>query len=211
MNEDRLSELYRLGTRPGSDRREDCLDPATVLAAIEGEPSAREHAVDHAGRCSACAEDLRLALGLEGLAEVRREPRTSVRWLRLAASIAIGAGLALAAMRIVQVSPDDPAAIRGEADSTWSDTTPADRATISAAPTRLAWAPRPAATEYSAAIVDEESKLIWESPRVSIPRADLPEEVVDRLHGGGVFYWRVTVWGARGASTSPLLRFEVRP
>jgi hypothetical protein len=61
------------------------------------------------------------------------------------------------------------------------------------------------------ALFDEESNLIWESSQDAGTRVALAPDTVARLQKGGTFYWRVTVRGASGASTSPLLRFDVRP
>jgi hypothetical protein len=212
MNDNRLSELYRLGTRP-PERRDGCLTPEHILAAIDGPLDARERAADHAGQCSACAEEIRVALGLrEGLAEPSRRPASATAsWLRLAAAVAIGAGLALLALRTGNFAPEPPSPTRGESEIVWPGTTPPDGARLTSAPTALAWAARPGATSYRVALYDEESSLLWEGPPGADPRVELSAEAVSRLQRGGTFYWRVTIRGSGGGSTSPLLRFDVRP
>jgi hypothetical protein len=210
MNETRLSELYRLGTRP-RDRREGCLTPEEILAALDGPAEARERAADHAGQCSACAEEMRVALGLGELSTAPRRVPSSTNWLRLAAAVAFGAGLALLALRTGRFIPDSPSPTRGESRVAWASSTPPDGAALSAAPTVLAWEARPGASAYRVALFDEESNLIWESSQDAGTRVALAPDTVARLQKGGTFYWRVTVRGPSGASTSPLLRFDVRP
>lgn len=217
-----LSELYRHGTRR-DEPSEGCLTPEEVYAAAVGsDPTTRGRATDHAGRCSTCAEDLRLALQLRpvagesaavpgGSSTTSRERPTPVRtpWLRLAAALVIGGGLALVALRITR-APEGPSPLRGEVSSLWASTAPPDGALLDRAPSRLFWPARPDASGYTVALFDDESTPIWESPRLASPGVELPPEVVSRLSAGGTFLWRVTVWARVARTTSPLLHFDVR-
>ena len=217
-----LSELYRHGTRRDEPSAACLTAEETYAAAVGSDPTTRERATDHAGRCSTCAEDLRLALQLAsaaresaaelgGLSVTERKRRTPVpaAWLRLAAVLVIGAGLALVAVRSSR-APEGPAPTRGEVPSPWASTTPPDGALLDRVPSRLSWPAQPAASGYTVALFDDESTLVWESPRIASSGVELPAEVVSRLSAQGTFFWRVTVWAKGTRTTSPLLRFEVR-
>jgi hypothetical protein len=210
--EDReLGARYRLGTTPERDRS-DCFSAEQLAEAASGQDlPMRERAIDHAARCAACAEELRLALDLEPWARRAGRavgPRSLPAWLPVAAALL----LALGAVLWVRTSrPPREAEPRRGMSETAPAVRPSDGESLAAAPEALSWQALPGARAYSVELFDAESTPIWSSGRLDAARAELPAEIRSKISAGGEFFWRITVFEESERRELPLSRFRVSP
>jgi hypothetical protein len=218
VDEERLKNLYRAGTEPAD--RAACPSGEELQNAALGRLSAASRAaiLAHAAGCSACADELRLAMELEPWAEraartldpgKHRETTAGGWWLAAAAValLAIGAALAL---RFGRPTAEPVGVMRGQEEAA-SAVLPADGTLLRQAPDSLTWAPVSGARAYSVEVFDAESTPLWSSRRLTTPRVDLPPEVRHRISEGGGFLWRVVVYDESGRRDLALGRFVVSP
>lgn len=185
---------------------------ALVLGEVAGD--ARLRLADHLVACRRCA-------GIYGtLAELDREAtaapagagrgaasprRRLVGWAAAAAALLVAAGLALFELPAGERRGE---VVRGR-HAAMSAAHPPHGARLAAPPRRLAWVAEEPGAIYRVVVYDAESVPWWESARTREPALALPAAVRDRLAAGGTFYWRVRIESERGASATPLYRFEV--
>ena len=170
VDEERLKNLYREGTEPAD--RAACPSAEELQEAVVGRLSAASRAATlaHAADCSACADELRLALELEPWAEraahkldpgKRRETTAGRRWLAAAAVLLLAIGAVLA-LRFGRRVPEPVGGMRGQEEPAPA-VLPSDGAILQQAPDALTWAPVPGARAYLVELFDAESTPLWSS------------------------------------------------
>lgn len=239
LTEAKLKELYQRQTARTQRRPAGCLTEEQFVRVAIGELSQQERleAAQHLSTCSDCTEEYRLIQALKpwakeaeqvtalgsparltekpgGLAAKVRavwQPLTSVyRWQVVTAAliVMVAAGASIILWQNLGLTEDAVSSERG-GSSVPMKIDPLDRATLSAAPDRLAWSAVGAAESYQVSLYDFESTPIWESPRVSSTSVLLPQEVRQRLQPGQRYYWRVIAQSATERRQSELFQFVI--
>ena len=203
---------------PRSERG--CAEVETILRVIEGDATAAERAAfaDHVLVCSDCAEEYRAARSAGELfppaardASPGALPSASRLPPWLAAAAAVFVLLALSVVVLRQPRRESPALLeRGPAPAT-SAVEPADGSTLTEPPAKLSWAPVDGADGYRVVVYDAESTPLWQAGQLAEAQAALPEELRERLRGGGDFSWRVETRRRGEHLSSVLHRFSLRP
>lgn len=174
------------------------LDEATWERLACGELSAPERirARTHIAACGECARiDAALSTLREealtfdpGVPERSAAPaaRPVVRWLAMAAGLAVAVGGAAYLLRSPALQPDGPATVRGAQDAR-----PQARAPLGAqkvAPQSFSWAPIPHARRYQVKLFSADAQPIWTSPPIEGTTTPWP----DGFSAPGTYYWQVT-------------------
>jgi hypothetical protein len=179
----------------------DCPAPERIWDAAAGvAPQAEVHAiVEHTARCAACAEDWRLARGIEQAAGEEAGPRESpgVRErerIRPRAALPIAASVILAAATAVYV-----ARRAGEPSGSGYRTAPTDAIRSLLEQDRvlprdrcqLRWSAAPEGSRYDVIVTTRKLDPVLESRDLAAPELGIPESVLDTGPGGGDLLWRV--------------------
>jgi hypothetical protein len=209
LRDEDLRTAYRASAAPAGA----CPDSAALVRAAEGTlgDEEREAVIAHLETCARCAEDVKIAFAAFGpvrSAASRSALLPSRPWLAAAAAALLGVGAAVVLLRARPVA--EPAAERGVAVSA-QRTDPPDGAVLAEAPTTLVWADARSAEEYSFALYDAESRLLWQGSPSKDPHAALPPDVRARLEGGRRYLWRVKATRGFETQESPVFAFALKP
>ena len=197
-------------TRSGP-RRADCPASERLAAAAVGslaEPDV-EVVADHLGECPDCAEEYRLALGLEeegaAPAVVPRRARLA-RGTAWAGAVAAVLLLALAAPTLLHRPPATDLRYRGPADARITTLEPEG---VTPAPLRrFRWQPVPGADGYDVRLYGEDGGLVWRT-ETTVPEAAIP---TDSKVGPGRYRWMVSARrGHQVVAESALIALDLRP
>jgi len=193
------------------------------LASAEMPAGEREAALDHVVRCEECT---RIYRGLRMLATEARlfdsgvpafepgaRPVTPSRWL---AGGALGV-LAAAVVFVLVRPPTSPLAV-APAPMANSDVRSAGASApvplrplgqVADRPGSFHWRPVPEARAYRVVLLDAQGEVVWTSPEVVEPSAELPTAVP---LASGRHYWQVLAHSGSGSEpiASPLVAFELR-
>jgi hypothetical protein len=198
-----------------------CPAAETIWSAVRGElpPAQLREVVEHTARCSACAEDWRLAAELNrqqaadaetGDADAaRRRPANVVygrfaRWRPLAAAAALAAGLLIAVGVYHQdsLNPREPA-YREARHASIHSLLPAGAALPRQAAV-LRWSALPGATGYDVEVSTEDLKSVATAKELTAARYQISESALAPLRRGTKLLWRVDAVRADGShETSP--------
>lgn len=122
------------------------------------------------------------------------DPRTARfggRRMWMPAALAAALVLALFILPRPGTLPDAEHTLRSSANA--SDTFPAHRAEIRAAPKELRWPAQRGASSYQVKVRDASGTLVWTSENVEETRVDLPSSAIPDPQTGGSFLWTVDV------------------
>jgi hypothetical protein len=217
MRDERLEaelQAWRRRMPEASAAAGECLEDERLLALALGElrDAEREAAVEHVLGCGRCAGEWRL------LREVRCEvaaalpaPRPAIGSRGLSAIAAGLAAVGLGTLLLLDVGrvspPHGPGPVlRGGTVEAEAD--PPDGALLGTVPAVLAWRAPEAAGGYRVSLMDAGLAPIWDSPRLSEPRAELPQELRQALQPGAEYLWSVEVYGSGVRRLGPF-RFEL--
>lgn len=196
-----------------------CPAAETIWSAVRGElpPAQLREVVDHTARCSACAEDWRLAVELNrqqaaGAEDQDAAPRrlgTVVhgrfgRWRPLAAAAALAAGL-LIAVGVYHQGPSSPQepAYREASHAGIRSLVPAGAALPRKAAV-LRWSPLAGATGYDVQVSTEDLKSVATAKGLTAAEYRISEGTLAPLPHGTKLLWRVDAVRADGShQTSP--------
>jgi hypothetical protein len=201
-----------------------CPAAETIWSAVRGElpPAQMREVVEHTARCSACAEDWRLAAELnrqpiadadaDGAGVAPRRLGTVVqgrfggwrRWRPLAAAAALAAGL-LIAVGVYQtgvyhsgsLSPQEPA-YREASHAGIRSLLPAGEALPRQAAV-LRWSPLPGATGYDVQVSTEDLASVATAKGLTAARYRIAASALASLPRGTKLLWRVDAVRADGS------------
>ena len=199
-----------------------CPAAETIWSAVRGElpPAQLREVVEHTARCSACAEDWRLAAELnrqqaadaEDADATPRRLATVVqgrfsgwrRWRPLAAAAALAAGLLIAVgvYHNGSFSPQEPS-YREARHSSIHSLLPAGAALPRGAAV-LRWSPLPGATGYDVEVSTEDLKSVATAKGQTAAQYRIPASALASLPRGTKLLWRVDAVRSDGShETSP--------
>jgi hypothetical protein len=163
------------------------VDAERVFSALHGDvsPEERRAVVEELIRNPKAAEAWRLARELEPPDHARRLVTAPMRWMAIAATVAIVAG---AAWLFVPWRAGTPVFRTGEARAIAS-LLPGDARLARAAPV-LRWTPVEGA-RYRVRVLTPELDLLDESEDLAAPEYRLREDVLQKLPGGARILWQV--------------------
>jgi hypothetical protein len=223
LNEERLKEIYRRGTRRAG---QGCLtrDQFALVAAGRMSQQERLAAARHMASCFGCAEEYRILRSLEFLkheAEQPEAPRkisrrfpawafsTPARRAAAAAMVMIIAVAVFLIFRATRPPAPAPGASRGGV-ALQLEVAPFNGEVLADAPQRLDWSAAESATEYKVTLYDFESTPIWESAPVKTSFVVIPEQVRAAIKRARPTYWRVTALRGVERQRSELFQFTIR-
>jgi anti-sigma factor RsiW len=210
MNQD-TQELARLraaftALADDAPAPEDCPSPETIWSAVRGElpPQALREVLDHTARCSACAEDWRLAVEVNRQAEEQEEtvpgqlPSNVVvgRFGRLGNWRSVAAAVALAASLLIGIGiyreavvPGQPT-YRASQEATVSSLLAAGQALPREAAV-LRWTPLAGATSYDVSVSTEDLRQVASAHGQAATAYQLSQEALAGLPPGAKLLWVV--------------------
>jgi hypothetical protein len=210
----RLRAAFATADAPPDPRS--CPAAETVWSAVRGElpPARMREVVEHTARCSACAEDWRLAaeLNRQQAADAEDEDAGAApgrmgrvvhgrfgRWRPLAAAAALAAGLLVAVGVYHQGSfgPQEPA-YREAGHAGIRSLVPAGAALPRKAAV-LRWSPLEGATGYDIQVSTEDLKSVATAKGLSAAQYRISEGALAPLPHGTKLLWRVDALRADGS------------
>jgi hypothetical protein len=214
----RLRAAFAAADAPPDPRS--CPSAETIWSAVRGElpPAQLREVVDHTARCSACAEDWRLAAELNrqqaaGADAAEAADRADAvpnrlgtvvhgrfgRWRPLAAAAALAAGL-LIAVGVYHQSPSSPQepAYREAGHAGIRSLVPAGAALPRKAAV-LRWSPLEGATGYDVQVSTEDLKSVAAAKGLSAAQYRISEGSLASLPHGTKLLWRVDALRADGS------------
>jgi hypothetical protein len=198
LSNERLAELYGLGTSRGSARA-DCPSSEALAAAAMGEQQHGLEAVArHLASCSDCAEEYRIAQSLRPWAapgashdvpRARKAAREVGPWLALAASLAaVGVGLS-ALLNRTPAGDSGSENTRRAAPSSETIELLGPKGPAGAPGWRFQWKPVAAAEAYRVHVFSEDGIPVWTSGATSETSLPPPPEAPFRT---GNYLWHVS-------------------
>ncbi len=215
----RLRAAFATADAPPDPRS--CPAAETVWSAVRGElpPAQMREVVEHTARCSACAEDWRLAAELNrqqiadadaddaGVAPLRLATVVQGRfgrWRPLAAAAALAAGLLIAVGVYHQgsLNPQEPA-YREARHASIHSLLPAGAALPRQAAV-LRWSPLPGATGYDVEVSTEDLASVATAKGLTAAQYRIAASALASLPRGTKLLWRVDAVRSDGShETSP--------
>ena len=208
----RLRAAFAAADAPPDPRS--CPSAETIWSAVRGElpPAQLREVVDHTARCSACAEDWRLAAELNRQQAAEEEDADGVprrlgnvvhgrfgRWRPLAAAAALAAGLliSIGVYHRGSFHPQEPA-YREASHAGIRSLVPAGAALPRKAAV-LRWSPLEGATGYDVQVSTDDLKSVAAAKGLSAAQYRISEGALASLPHGTKLLWRVDALRADGS------------